>query len=291
MSLLPEEEVLLKPSPIVDLIHKRFKATTKKMYLPWYFLIWFGSFFFLSSHGYLFTLRVGRSKESSGGNKIGAIVSAADALVAEDEERKQTVINGLLSGTGDIAGSSCRFRVFKWFVWSLPIDTSDTRISDIFRQYRNPPRSPTPVQDGYVEEAEEEEEEAPVESIVDTDVTVSVAGDPTATLSSNLRFIQESEIEIPTFDGVWVEKADATGHKDVANGHVPEIPLAPVVDVSIISQYLEAPLTFVWIGKQLHHWLGWWWRNWPPIHREFASEIRNIGFYLSSSRWGNPRLC
>jgi hypothetical protein len=49
-------------------------------------------------------------------NEIGAIVSAADALVAEDEERKQTVINGLLSGTGDIAGSSCRFRVLRCFV-------------------------------------------------------------------------------------------------------------------------------------------------------------------------------
>lgn len=33
MSLLPEEEVLLKPSPIVDLIHKRLKATTKKIVL------------------------------------------------------------------------------------------------------------------------------------------------------------------------------------------------------------------------------------------------------------------
>ena len=46
-------------------------------------------------------------------NEIGAIVSAADALVSEDEERKQTVINGLLSGTGDIAGSTCRFRALK----------------------------------------------------------------------------------------------------------------------------------------------------------------------------------
>lgn len=49
-------------------------------------------------------------------NEIGAIVSAADALVAEDEERKQTVINGLLSGTGDIAGSSCRSRALKCFI-------------------------------------------------------------------------------------------------------------------------------------------------------------------------------
>jgi hypothetical protein len=49
-------------------------------------------------------------------NEIAAIVSAADALVDEDEERKQTVINGFLSGTGDFAGSSCRFRALKCFV-------------------------------------------------------------------------------------------------------------------------------------------------------------------------------
>jgi len=29
--ILPEEEMLLKPSPIVELIHKRLKATTKKI--------------------------------------------------------------------------------------------------------------------------------------------------------------------------------------------------------------------------------------------------------------------
>lgn len=28
---IPEEDVLLKPSPIVDLVHKRLKATTKKI--------------------------------------------------------------------------------------------------------------------------------------------------------------------------------------------------------------------------------------------------------------------
>ena len=48
-------------------------------------------------------------------NEIGALVSVADVLVAEDEERKQTVIKGLLSGTGDIAGLSCGFRAFKCF--------------------------------------------------------------------------------------------------------------------------------------------------------------------------------
>ena len=49
-------------------------------------------------------------------NEILAIVSAGDALVAEDEERKQTVINCLLSGVGDIDGLSCRFRAFKCFI-------------------------------------------------------------------------------------------------------------------------------------------------------------------------------
>lgn len=66
--------------------------------------------------------------------------------------------------------------------------------------------------------------------------------DPTATLSSSLRFIQESEIETPTFDGVWVEKADAAGHEEVANGDVSEAPaetLAPVVDVQFFLSILK----------------------------------------------------
>ena len=45
MSLLPEEEVLLKPSPIVDLIHRRLKATTKKIVFTLVFFNTFGSFF------------------------------------------------------------------------------------------------------------------------------------------------------------------------------------------------------------------------------------------------------
>ena len=50
------------------------------------------------------------------GDEISAILSAAGALVGEDEETKQTVINGLLFGTGDIAGSPCTFRALKCFV-------------------------------------------------------------------------------------------------------------------------------------------------------------------------------
>jgi len=142
--------------------------------------------------------------------EIAAMVSAADALIGEDEESKQAVINGLLSGSGDIAGSSY------------------TRISDIFQQYRNPPSAPTPVQDEEVEEVEEEEEEAPVaESTVDPDIAVSVADEPAVPLSSGLRFIQESEIETPTFDAVWVEKTDVTGHEEAVNGHAPEAPVTP----------------------------------------------------------------
>ena len=56
-------------------------------------------------------------------NEIDAIISAVDALVAEDEERKQAVINGLLSGTGDFAGSSCKLRALKYSVPSLPLNT------------------------------------------------------------------------------------------------------------------------------------------------------------------------
>jgi hypothetical protein len=44
-------------------------------------------------------------------------------------------------------------------------------------------------------------------------------------LSNSLRFIQESEIETPSFDGVWVEKVDATDHEEVVNGHASEAPV------------------------------------------------------------------
>ena len=55
-SLLPEEEILLKPSPIVDLIHKRLKATTKKIVLNLIFSNTPHLILFFSSHGYLLTL-------------------------------------------------------------------------------------------------------------------------------------------------------------------------------------------------------------------------------------------
>jgi hypothetical protein len=50
---LPEEDVLLKPSPIVDLVHKRLKATTKKIVS---FQMFFYSYHacadsFIDSHG------------------------------------------------------------------------------------------------------------------------------------------------------------------------------------------------------------------------------------------------
>ena len=178
------------------------------------------------------------------GNEVAAILSAADALISEDEERKQAVVNGLLSGTGEIGGSTCKFRALKYFVRNLLRLHADTRISDIFQQYCNPPRAPTPVQDGYVEEVEveaeaeveaadeevEEEEETPAVA-ESTDAAIPVAIEPTATLSSSLRFIQESEIETPAFDGVWVEKADATGHEEVLNGHALEAPVTPSAPV------------------------------------------------------------
>lgn len=287
MALLPEEEVLLKPSPTVDLIHKRLKATTKKIArisvyaatdpeklnddqkrtlktLPTLEAVQkelgevkkavevhesellheltakrieaekADKLRIANAISTVETALISRVYDIVGlirlrslivdgvvdishiadSNEIAAIISAADALVAEDEERKQAVINGFLSGTGDIAGSSY------------------TRISDIFQQYRNPPRNPTPVQDDYVEE-EEEEEEAPVvaDSTAGADPSVSAA-DP---IAAELRFIQESEIETPTFDGVWVEKADATGHEEAVNGNASEAPVtpsAPVVDAN-----------------------------------------------------------
>lgn len=110
-------------------------------------------------------------------------------------------------------------------------------MSDIYQQYRNPPRALTPPQDDDVEEEEEEEEEEEklpiiVESTADTDITVSAEGESTITLTNSLRFIQESEIETPAFDGVWVEKADATGHQEEVNGDASEAPVTPSVPVA-----------------------------------------------------------
>lgn len=80
----------------------------------------------------------------------------------------------------------------------------------------NPPRAPTP-------EAPAEEQPVVEETVVE--VEVPVAGIPSAIASSSFRFIQDSEIETPSFDeGVeWVEKSEAVGHEEpVVNGHATE---------------------------------------------------------------------
>ncbi|KAJ3480922.1 hypothetical protein NLJ89_g12251 [Agrocybe chaxingu] len=127
-----------------------------------------------------------------------AIHAVTEALIAEDGEHKQAVLNGLLRGSGEL---------------------NDTRLLAVTQEALNPPRAPTPPQE-YVEE------QTLTESTTEAEPDIPVAGLPTGTMSSSFRFIQESEIETPSFEegAEWVEKADAAGHEEqaVPNGQAPE---------------------------------------------------------------------
>ncbi|CAA7260598.1 unnamed protein product [Cyclocybe aegerita] len=129
-----------------------------------------------------------------------AIHAVTEALVAEDGEHKQAVLNGLLRGSGELNG------------------VSYSRLLAITQEALNPPRAPTPPQE-YVEE------QTLTEPTTEAEPDIAVTGLPTGTMSSSFRFIQESEIETTSFEegAEWVEKADA-GHEEQAalNGQTPE---------------------------------------------------------------------
>ncbi|RDB16820.1 hypothetical protein Hypma_002371 [Hypsizygus marmoreus] len=294
-SPLPEEEVLLKPSPIVDLIHKRLKATTKKISrisiyastdseklnddqkrtlktLPTLEAVQkelgevkkavevheselvqeltlkrieadkaekariadavdaaksaFTSRVLeildvLRLHSLLAAGQIESFPESS------ALFAAVDLLLGRDVDSKQTVLNGLLSGEGELEGVS----------YSQLIETTRAQL--------NPPRAPTPV-----EEEEPEAAEAPAPVASEPDVAITPA--PVLPTTGSFHFMQESELEGPSFeDGAeWVERSDAADHIEepqavspaldveqepvTTNGHieeaVPEIPQSAVID-------------------------------------------------------------
>ncbi|KAF9479064.1 hypothetical protein BDN70DRAFT_932907 [Pholiota conissans] len=268
---IPEEDVLLKPSPIVDLVHKRLKVTTKKIgritvyaatdpeklnddqkrtikTLPTLEAVQkelgevkkaievheaelvqelaikrleaekaektringavsaAQAALVTKTNAILDLLRL-RSLLASGAldisglteaSEVAALFSIADALTGEDSASKQAAINDLFFGQ-DLHG------------------ISSSRLLEIVDLAFNPPRAPTP-----------EPIEEPValeESIVHVEAEVPTAEIPTATVSGSFRFIQDSEIETPSFEegGVWVEKSDAAGHEEpIVNGHVAE---------------------------------------------------------------------
>ncbi|KDR74988.1 hypothetical protein GALMADRAFT_268537 [Galerina marginata CBS 339.88] len=284
---LPEEDVLFKPSPIVDLVHKRLKATTKKISritiyaatdseklnddqkrtlktLPTLEAVQkelgevkkaievheaelvqeltakrheadkaekariadavssAEAALVSKTNGVLDLLRL-RSSLASGlvdissnveAVEIAALISVADALVGEDEERKQTTVKSLLFGQ-DVDG------------------ISSSRLLEISHLAFNSPRAPTPP---AAEEEEAEEEEHPTLAESATTDFESVAGAvPPSAGANTLHFMQASELETPSFEeGVeFIEKADAAGHEEpAANGHAAEEPDAAPADVT-----------------------------------------------------------
>ncbi|KAF8876704.1 hypothetical protein CPB84DRAFT_1752363 [Gymnopilus junonius] len=301
---LPEEDVLLKPSPIVDLVHKRLKATTKKigritvyastdpdklnddqkrtlktlpvleaiqkelgevkkaievheaelvqeltakrleaekaekariadavttaevfiqtlspkiwftmltMFLrpPCYQKLTIFLTSFVSVHHCHLVLRTSPTLLT---RRNCRSFSATDALVSEDEERKQAAVKSLIFGK-EFDG------------------VASSRLSEIVNLAFNPPRAPTPPP----EEEPEQVSEILVESIIteavveiEVPATATVAGIPSSAVGGSFQFMQDSEIEASTFEETaeWIEKSDAIGHDEqpepqeqAVNGH------------------------------------------------------------------------
>ncbi|PPQ63740.1 hypothetical protein CVT24_004249 [Panaeolus cyanescens] len=128
-------------------------------------------------------------------NEVNALFAAGNALLGQDDEQKQNVLNGILFNKGSLDG------------------VSYSRLLEITQTALNPPQ-PEPQ---FTAEIEEAEPAPPAEP--------AVAGVPAASVASSLRFIQASEIEPTSFeDGVeWIEKSDAAGHEEPqTNGHAHE---------------------------------------------------------------------
>jgi len=144
--------------------------------------------------------------------EAAALCSAADAVISEDDERKQAAVTGLLFG-GDFDGVACEPHILNPVNYVLT-KIADSRILEITQLAFIPPRAPTPPQ--QEEEVVEEEQPVLATSVVETEPEVPVAGIPASTMSSSFRFIQDSEIEAPSFEesAEWIERSDAVGHEE-----------------------------------------------------------------------------
>ncbi|KAF6763222.1 hypothetical protein DFP72DRAFT_801082 [Ephemerocybe angulata] len=152
-----------------------------------------------------------------------AVSSLTNALLSDDDERKQVTLNGFLLGTGEFDG------------------VSFTRISEIVQSLLNPPRAPTPTQDSPIDDRQQS---VSAPSISGDDVQPPNLTNPPGT--GSFHFMQESELEVEVegepaepsahFDesesAEWVEEkpveeAAATAVVGVvANGHTP-VPAVP----------------------------------------------------------------
>ncbi|KAF5326419.1 hypothetical protein D9611_000485 [Ephemerocybe angulata] len=150
-----------------------------------------------------------------------AVSSLTNALLSDDDDRKQATLNGFLLGTGEFDG------------------VSFTRISEIVQSLLNPPRAPTPTQDSPIDDRQQS---VSAPSISGDDVQAPIPTNPTGT--GSFHFMQESELEVEVegelaepsahFDesesAEWVEEQPveeaAAAVVGVANGHTP-VPAVP----------------------------------------------------------------
>lgn len=111
---------------------------------------------------------------------------------------------------------------------------TDARLLEITHLLLNPPRVPTPVHEEPVEEPKEVS--ASLDSIVDSESDVAVAGVPEVIpTSGSFHFMQASELETPSFEdsAEWVERADATAHEEVDRSAPQEEIVETVIEAGI----------------------------------------------------------
>ena len=162
-----------------------------------------------------------------------AIFTACDALLGEENDLKNTILSGFLSGEGDLNGVSCTSVKFKRSRDQLTL-ALDTRMLSIVQSFLNEPREPTPLP------AEPE----PVEPEAEP-VNEPVAGIPgSLNVSSSFHFMQASELETPTFENSaeWVEKPE-----EEPNGSVSEDQSQVVENVSVEPVEVCICILILWL--------------------------------------------
>lgn len=132
-------------------------------------------------------------------------------------------------------------------LFSQPLFFLDARLLEITEQRLNPPHAPTPVQEPHINGQEQlDETPAPLSAATEPDVAIAAGAIPSN--SSSFHFMQESELETPSFeDGAeWVEHSEALGHEE------PQ----PEVEVTSVTIAVEEQLVnghVVSMTQEVHH--------------------------------------
>ncbi|KAJ7925264.1 hypothetical protein B0H13DRAFT_2314765 [Mycena leptocephala] len=241
-----EEEIVLKPSPIVDLIHKRLKATSKKISRISTYASTDPEKLNDDQKATLKTLpaleavqkELGEVKkavevyeaqlvneltqkrqeaEKAEKTRIASAVSAAEnaALTRVSDLLDVLRLRSLLA-SGEVSPSLENAEVSAVFSAGEALLAERyfegipyARLLEITQISLSPPRAVTPVEENSPEVAAEAAE---AEAVVDLSASIQSVGVPA---SSSFDFMQASELETPFEDNAeWVERSDAVGHPE-----------------------------------------------------------------------------